>query len=416
LQLLRSLRCLVILLAICAWIAPSSDVTPCCADDQTSSDAPVETAGSPRGLAPAGDSSVARQELRLGVNRTILAWYGKSVDDEKQLLQAMHDCGVRRVRLSSDGAFDRVVEHLRFCNHLGMDVTLDFSAGDRTLYQPKMTPARSNQYIRLCRSRLSDIDPERFRTVFVKFLHDYKQADVRLYAVELFNEINWADFNGDLPLVDGGLVITDKTPADQPDFVAFRKGLMRYGESLRIARHALDEIYGQGRVQLLVAGLTSIPQSWLAKSSGSYVDLGLTLDLLRGTSKLADGSVDYLRDVDGLAIHLYPERTDTSPATAVSTVVNYVRPQIEPFVSRFGRQKAIWITEWSYSRPLFGNPPDEQRRLKQFEYFLDALGSEAFHDVHWGDVLLYNFDSDPPFSIYQNGQLLKTGEILRRKS
>jgi len=77
---------------------------------------------------------------------------------------------------------------------------------------------------------------------------------IKIHTFELFNEINWFSFNGDLPLVRGGLMIDEKTNWDNPVFVQYRKGLDKVGKLTRIL-YDLNKQFFKGEPEIITAGL-----------------------------------------------------------------------------------------------------------------------------------------------------------------
>jgi hypothetical protein len=155
------------------------------------------------------------------------------------------------------------------------------------------------------------------------------------------------------------------------------------------------------------------PDSWVRRVNGSIVRSALYLELLRGRHARQRDAEDYLKFTDGIGVHFYPAVTDTAPDTGRDTALQVIREKMDPILDRAGTDVPYWVTEWGYSRHMFGTPPDESKRLTQFRYFLDALKSYQPGRIAWGHVMLFNFDMMPQYDVYEDGQLLESGEILR---
>lgn len=53
---------------------------------------------------------------------------------------------------------------------------------------------------------LSSMDVSRYREIITNFLGQLDSAKITIYGIEVGNEINWANFNGDLPLLSQKVV------------------------------------------------------------------------------------------------------------------------------------------------------------------------------------------------------------------
>ncbi len=353
--------------------------------------------------------------LTLGINRPNLVWFsGGDLGRQKQVLDSMHRAGASRVRLALQLPYEKALEHILHCNRLGMDVTIWIGAADPAFYSDgaikrEGIPNPDGQFPLLWdQYRLADLDIRRFRRVLGGFLRDCRDRGARIEALQIMNEVNWADFNGDLPLVEGGWFVDDTTAWDDERFVVVRKGVRRCGEAIKTANALADEIYGPGQVKILTPGMADPPDSWVRSVNASIVRPALYLQLLRGRHARQQDAEDYLMFADGIGVHIYPaidKGRDTS--------LRQIREQMNPILDRVGMDLPYWVTEWGYPRHMFGTPPDESKRLVQFRYFLDALKSYRPAQITWGHVMLFNFDMMPQYDVYEDGRLLESGEILK---
>lgn len=365
-----------------------------------------------------GNAPAAR--LKLGINRPNLVWaYGGDVAAQKSLLDRIHAAGATRVRLSLQLPYAKAIEHIRHCNHLGMDVTIWIGAGNPAFYpagsaKRKGIPNPEGEFPLLFdQYPLADLDIAGFRSVLTAFLQDCRRRNARIEALQVFTEVNWADFNGDLPVVEGGWFLDETTPWDDPRYVAVRKGIVKCGKAIKAARSVADEVFGSGQIKILSPAMAGPPASWVRRVNGSIVDSGLYLTLLRGRHARQRGAEDYLKYADGVAVHIYPSVTDTTAETGADTALRVVRERMDPIVARVGTDLPYWVTEWGYPRYMFGTPPDESKRLRQFRYFLDAVKRYRSNEVAWGEVLLFNFDMMSEYNICDEGRLLESAKILR---
>lgn len=374
---------------------------------------------------PLRDSTTAMRSergmaLTLGINRSNLVWAsGGDLSLQRQILDSMRRFGARRVRLALQLPYENALEHILHCNQLGMDVTIWIGAADPAFYadgavKREGIPNSDAQFPLLWdQYRLAELDISRFGQVIGGFLRACHDRGARIEALQIMNEVNWADFNGDLPVVEGGWFVDDTTAWDDERFVVVREGVRKCGEAIKTARELVDEIYGARQVKILTPGMADPPDSWVRRVNGSIVRSALYLELLRGRHARQRDAEDYLKFADGIGVHFYPAVTDTAPDTGRDTALQVIREKMDPILDRAGTDVPYWVTEWGYPRHTFGRPPDESKRLTQFRYFLDALKSYRPGRITWGHVMLFNFDLMPQYDVYEDGQLLESGEILK---
>ncbi len=374
---------------------------------------------------PSDDSRAAigsggAMTLTLGINRPNLVWAGGGdLTAQTEVLDALRRSGASRVRLALQLPYENAVEHVVYCNQLGIDVTIWIGAADSAFYvegavKREGIPNPDAQFPLLWDMyRLAELDISRFGQVIGGFLRACHDRGARIEALQIMNEVNWADFNGDLPIVEGGWFVDDTADWDDERFVVVREGVRKCGEAIKTARELVDEIYGPRQVKILTPGMADPPDSWVRRVNGSIVRSALYLELLRGRHARQRDAEDYLKFADGIGVHFYPAVTDTAPDTGRDTALQVIREKMDPILDRAGTDVPYWVTEWGYSRHMFGMPPDESKRLTQFRYFLDALKSYQPGRIAWGHVMLFNFDMMPQYDVYEDGQLLESGEILR---
>lgn len=231
----------------------------------------------------------------------------------------------------------------------------------------------------------------------------------------MFNEINWNAFNGDLPLVEGGLWIDESTPWDDPVFVKYRAGVEKIGRLTKTVGDLNHELL-DGRGRIITSGLVggfydwkSNPKlsNWMEKIQGAVVSHALTLRLMSGTDPHQIASTNYLEFADGIGIHIYPQAGERNLSNVIELHFDPARD-----VPEVGLEKSFWITETGYVRSDFS---DVTRRLK--ERLCQALG---VYDQTKGDietVFLHNFSSGTDeageFGMWENGSLLPAGEIFK---
>lgn len=371
------------------------------------------------GIAPAG--SITRPAtLPLGVNRPNLAWVAHgNMDEQRKVIDAMWAAGVRRVRLTLNMPYDRVVEHLAYCNTIGMSVTLCIMPGNPAFFRAGAVPRkglvdpRTNARLLYNQYRLADLDEAGYTRAIETFLNDCRRQGARMDALEVFNEVNWADFNGDLPVIEGGWWVGPDTPWDDPRYRVVRDGVRQCGRAIKATRAAAARVWPTSRPAIITPGLTDPSVKWVKRTSGSVVDMPLYLQLLAGRHPKQSGEENYLTAADGIGIHIYPQTVDVSPDTGLATALDHIARTMDPIVREVGTDRPFWMTEWGYQRRQFGSPSNEKNRLAQFRLFLDAMKAYRPGRVTWGPVLLFSFDVLEDHSVCTAGRLLDSAAILK---
>ncbi len=257
--------------------------------------------------------------------------------------------------------------------------------------------------------KMSDIDMNRFSKFmdnFFRALSTQIEPGV-LVGFELFNEVNWGDFNGDLqPRLDGkGQVFTLNVPLDTPAFRDVYAGIMKYGKCLEVTREKLDKYFPGGNVKLITHGLVvGNPHNnyrWMINHGFSFVAPDMFLTILQGQHPEQEGKTNYLKLADAIGIHFYPSLVDDLEEVLI-------RDYFDPITSILQEQMPFWITEWGFSRKQFEDNGGEKKRLQYMQCFVQAV--ERMKNVE--TTTLYEFDATNDHNIWENGALLKSGEIF----
>ena len=381
-------------------------------------------------------AATAGHTYEFGACEQQLMWRdGGDLPAQLEHLDAMKQAGVSWVRLSliyPTNMDKNLFAILRHCNELNIKVLLVIENGpalypDGTTRRPGSKPPGQPAWP--C-YRLSDLDLEKAKSHLRTFFTELNARKIQIHAFELFNEINWFAFNGDLPLVKGGLFIDETTAWDHPVFVQYRKGLEKVGELTKIL-HDLNEQFFKGEPELITAGLVAydtINKSWLKKVDGCIVDQELTLRLLHGSHPKQKGATNWLKYVDGIGMHIYPATVDLNPKTALAEIAADLDPcRTVPGVgrapsttstdsNRAGSEqgKPFWITECGYARDKCGN--DETRRYKQLTVFhnaLDIYDRENDNAIKAVMHFCWSKEAMARHAVWDHGKLYKTADIFK---
>lgn len=349
----------------------------------------------------------------LGVHRSNLTWqHGGDLQLQKELVDTIHDAGIRCVRFSFRPPQANSVEHVRYARSLGMHVHLVVPTGFAAFYEPGTDKRPGNDYL-WPSYPLSRLDTASFHAGLARLLGMLAQAGTTPHTLELFNEMNWAGFNGDFPIRRGGFVFDETTPQSDPSIGAIVEGTLRYGQVLAIARHVLDSLFGEGSVPLTSAGYMRTEQSFLEKSGGTYMEGGAWVAILKGQSPLTESTVDYTRHLQGVCVHAYPSEVDLSPQSGTATVKAELDALTTGARAVVGNSMPLYITEWGYNAWLFRNMFDpDAARLEQFEIFMEAVNQQVDDGVSWVDTYLFSFDQMAGFAVYDSTGLLEPARIF----
>lgn len=357
-------------------------------------------------------------QLRLGINRTNLPWL-TGAERQLEVLRDIKRLGAENIRLAWVQPFASGYDHIAECNRLGLPVTLMIPHSELKLHYPPDVTVREKKTNLMAMPYLSQMNTEGFVADFRTFLLNLRSKGLRVEAVQPFNEVNWADFNGDLPYVEGGLII-DESNWRRHDFVKrWATGILKYGEVLQGARAAIDEVYADAPSEaplLVMTGAGEPPASWVKHAGGTLVMPEIFYGILSGAHPLNPEKTNYLAAADALAVHLYPEKGDLDPQTAMATAKDAIRKKIDPLFAAAGAERPVYITEFGYNGWQWGNRErDEYKRLLNTRILLNALCDPQFADVRFGPVQFFDYDHMPPFSIYEEGILHPSAVIFQER-
>ncbi len=352
-------------------------------------------------------TSLAAQPV--GVHRTNLGWL-KSPARELAILDEIQALGAVTVRLSLNRPFERVVEHVAHCNEIGIDVFL-MLAIENPAWFPSNRTIRPGTDLLYPMPLLSEVDPELFESELRRILKPFADQNLKIATLQLFNELNWAGFNGDLPAADAGLEIDRKTPPNDPTYLQWQKGITNYTALLSIARRVLDDVFGEEIVALLPAATTRAETEWLTRTGASIVAPELYFEMLK--AKGPDGH-SALESVQGLAVHIYPKTIPPTKQAARREAQFLLRETMQPILDVVGNAKPISITEWGYGLKRPGNIDQDKERLDAYLGFLEALDSSGLRpEPEWHEVILYSYDQDLPKDITTNGSPLPSAAVIQ---
>jgi len=338
-----------------------------------------------------GSSATFADEPRFGVNRVNLAWV--SSDARRQILDQMAAAGVKFVRLSLTPPFEESLDAVRIAHERGMRVLLEISLSNKDFYPPgaKRRPGFGRVWDMY---RLSDIDPEKFRTVLRAAFRRIDELGVALDAVQPGNEINWGGYNGDLAVYPKANVRTARSLNDVNNRSSLERGADKYVLIARIVREELAATQNSKQAKVVSAGLSDMPAEFADKRGIERLDSTEFAEILR-----ARGIEDY---IDAYGVHLYP---------SVSASPKVRRQHIESamsFCAAPENGKSCWVTEWGVANTSNVCPPDDTGR-EQVVHELREVFEEFMHAKRLSAALYFDWDSKTPYSVWRCDALTPAG-------
>lgn len=334
--------------------------------------------------ASAGDAIV-------GVNRVNLNQLPPP--ERERIIRQMVANGVKVARLNVVRPGEAGLETLRIARDHGLSIILNFGVLAPEYLRDGATERPAARRF-TARPRLSDLDPARFGQRFAWLWRRIEEIRPDLVAVEFSNELNWADFNGDLAVGERGTVFDSATLARLPNAAAFEQGLDNYVGAVKIARGLRDASPVFRSVPIVSAGTADIPRPWAERSGGDAVEASAFLAALRRR-----GLFDV---VDGIGLHLYPEGAGWQ---------QHIRQAMELCGTVETGGRPCWITEWGVPNVATTCPVDDRRRadlVRRME--AEFLGFAAMGRVK--ALVYYDWDTHRSFSIWRCDGLTPTGRVV----
>ena len=358
---------------------------------------PISAAENDHDIPSPLDCDLAGQSdgVERGVNRTNLAWEKnwRGIIDQIAVQQ------ISSIRLTLTQPIERAADIAAYADHSGLRVLLNVPLSLSDYYDPTVPSRPGNAKIRSIR-RLSDLDVDRYEAVLRRFLLALDQRKARLDALEVGNEINWADFNGDLPVGAAGWVLDETSWPDAPEHGVILKGFQQYKRAVETSRDML-RASAAGKTALVISAGLYAPSAWTTVSGGAALSLPLTKDLF---DRLGITQV-----VDGVAIHVYPPGGSQDEA-GQALLLTSLRSALQVCGLR-GAGKPCFVTEWGYPNSAAIAARDDHARLTLFRSFERGLSClDRAQDIR--AAYLFSWDESPSYSVWRHDRLLDAGRIF----
>ena len=338
--------------------------------------------------------AAADEALVLGVNRVNLSWLSANRQDE--ILDQIAGSGVHAVRLNVRSDQKASVETIRRARSRGLRVLLAVSLNSPAYFETTAAPRPpigrfGTTY------KLSDLSPTRFTSRMRKLLQELDRENLVVEAIEVGNEINWADFNGDFAVGPPGLVTDhlDDPRLDNSDQI--KRGFKLYAAAVHELTGIVQQTALNAHARVITAGMADVSADWARRTGGDALTSAFAIDFLRQSGL---GSV-----VQGFGVHLYP--TVPKGATyqiSLDEVARKLRACAQP-------DRAVvvpcWITEWGLpSREKDCSPdgdlPRQRAAAEMLALFRRSLNVQG--------AFYYDWDSSSRSSIWRCGSLLPSGK------
>jgi hypothetical protein len=333
----------------------------------------------------------------LGINRTNLG----RLSEFQPVLDNIHDAGIRDIRLTLDPPLDNTVRTISYATRLGFRVLFVISLGWPSFNVPDaaLRPGRSARFFPV--HRLSDLDLAAYKIQFANILDKIEESGGRVAAFQIGNEINWAAFNGDLPLPPSGSGIryTIQNFGSAPEASQIERGFQKYGAALAMTRQILESSKYHKNAKIISAGLTD---GGGMPNGASIVGYDLAIQLFK--------KYHVFDNIDGIGIHIYPVAPANSAGRFDKVYLAVLR--LTKICSEFA-DKSCWITEWGFrskTKSCTSNDTDRLELMRDFQKSAACLRSS--HNIV--ATYLFAWDNGGENSVWRCGHLTQAGQIFNR--
>ncbi|MEP7031485.1 MAG: hypothetical protein ABI830_11180, partial [Pseudolabrys sp.] len=333
-----------------------------------------------------GAAPALAQSFETGIARSHMIW--QSQQKQAAIFAGIKKTGVGWFRDDFSDPPERIADFVNVVRQakaagLKMLVVVTQSASD---YDNAAADNAGPAFQKLCgfpngSLKLSQINVDKFKSRLRGLLAAAQAARLAIDAFEIGNEVDWVCFNGDVPF---------QRNATADDVRAAARGYARFLEAAAGVIRA-----NAPRAKIITAGLAHIDDSWDKPPRSHLPEPAAFMASLRNL----DGK-NYLKDIDGYGVHIYPDANDVARSTAAVLAADR---------AAYGAEAPLWITEFGFRSNQFPNRAG-QTRGRAIELFFEALSGTRL-----GPVFYYGYD-DEGFSLLDGkGALLPEAFVLRQK-
>lgn len=366
--------------------------------------------------------------VRIGINRTDLYWMEGGLSAQTKLLDSIRAVGCEYVRftLNSYQYKEQVRDHILYCNKIGIKPLVCIMLGSIVQIYPFGTELVSR--LRPGEPRMfwdeypvSQLDENRFENFMQDVLTYWKNAGCVIDVLELGNELNWIDFNGDLPYYPNGQGKVFNNTYNWntlPDPV--RMFARKAGFAAKKTKDLVKIIFPDNPPRVIVGGMSAgnlNSGGWLVSVGASVLSPDVALNIMKGVEPgQPSGSENYLDGVDGVGLHLYPygdcpfvEDKVTMKADTTKMIADVVKyfdlwvPEVHKVTDL-----PVYITEFGYETTAYGVTND-WKRAEQFKAYITAM-RKTQSKYNWHSLYVYNWDVGT-FQVY-NGKAMPSAYAI----
>ena len=326
----------------------------------------------------------------VGVNVNSFQDFGAA--DQQKIVEQLKGSGVRCVRtaLRPDAKNLDLAKGLQAAG-IGLVLVL----GPECSPDAPLRPADAARHLRSARP-LSYADPERSRISYEALFAKLDEKGVVLTGVELGNEINWTDFNGDFPIPGQGKAFTLQDLSQDPEARRVAQGLLQYLKVLAVLKDVRDHSKLNRQAPIISAGMAAVNGGpWQQKLQIDSVSIPATYAFLR-----AHGLDDL---VDGYGVHDYPAVVPAGDKAAAARRA----AELDELIFPPGNAKPYWLTEWGFASTAASSADDQTRARSVTEVRTYLL--HLYEQRRLGGIFWYVWNEPDHNSIYRQGALVEAG-------
>jgi hypothetical protein len=329
-------------------------------------------------------------ECPVGVN--VNSFQNFSAADQQTIVDQLKRSGVAFVRTS----LRPDDKNMNLAKNLQSDgIGLVLVVGPVFLPNAQLRPADEKRHMRSAMP-LSAADPERSKAYYQTVFDKLDAYEVRLTGIEVGNEINWPDFNGDFPVPGQGKAFTLDDLSYDPEAKQVAEGLLQYLKVPTVLKQVRDHSKLNQHTPIISAGMaTGSGSAWQQKLQIDSVSIPVTYAFLR-----AHG-LDNL--VDGYGVHTYPQPVKPGDKVALAQR----NAELDKDVFPPGNRKPYWVTEWGFPS-VAASATDDQARAQSVSEMRDYFVG-LFRQGRLGGLFWYVWNEPDRNSIYRADGIMEAG-------
>jgi hypothetical protein len=334
-------------------------------------------------------------DFPVGLHRSDLFWLEKGDPVAADaLIQEMAAVGPAFIRINvrERKQFEAVCAHIRSIQAYGIQVLLELAADTDPAVYPSGLECRPGHETLWPSFPVSKMDVAAYEQWLEELLDVLQKREALPEILQVGNELNWAGFNGDYPILPAGEGrVFDETDWEKlPD--AVRQGARKAGQIADLtARKVRERFLDSAWHPKVILGSLTKPENrrWLARIGGTFLPPESFLAIVAGTfaGMPSEERTDYLASLDGISLHFYPQVPSERLGDSLPSLFrDYLRDYMEPV--RKVTDLTVYVTEFGLVRSRFQSEGD---RAEAFATFLSQMDRVAQRH-RWGGVAVFSWD------------------------